>query len=309
MKKYEYDNLDRKLLDKIGRLIKYEDDKAYINEEDISYLYTDIGLFCQILEVLDRNNIIIKRKPMSTKYLKQLIYNYRENHDIKIKEQIVEICMRYIYTYIGYCAKYFDISYDETISYAYEAVEDIIKNYDGGSSIEQYLGMYIRNYVLKSIRDSSPIKNLFYNVSYFDIVREIKALEQKYNTSVLEDPFLIEEVFTNIKEKYNLTNKQIEMMKRRYYILNPIYKEDISINNDNFNYDAIIIIHEMLSLLDEKDRELFELKYNNICSLSEIARRQKISKQTLSLREQTIIDKMNNYLIKNRELRVKKRRV
>lgn len=217
--------------------------------------------------------------------------------------------MRYIYTYIGYCAKYFDISYDETISYGYEAVEVAIKNYDGGVAIEQYLGMYIRNYVLKSIRESSPIKNIFYNVSYFDIVREIKTLEEKYNTSIVQDPFLIEEVFIIIKEKYSLTDKQIEMIKRKYNILNPIYKEDVLANDDYLNYDEIIIIYEMLSYLDEKDRELFELKYNNVCNLTEIARKQGISKQTLSFREQTILKKMNDYLLNNEKLRVKKRRV
>lgn len=311
MKNYEYNNLDRNLLDKIGSLIKYEDNKAYINEEDISYLYNDIGLFCQILEVLDRNNIKIKKRIQSTKILKQLIYNYQESHDIKIKEEIVLICMRYIYTYIGYCCKYFNIPYEETISYAYEAIEDVINSYDGSTLLEQYLGMYIRNYVFKYVRDYSPIKNIYSNVNCFDIVREIKLLEQKYNTSIVEDPSLIEEVFTNIKEKYHLNNNQIEMIKRRYYISNPIFNGyNLSNNEDNYlDYDDTIMLHQMVSVLDKLDREFFELKYNYNCSLTEIANKQNISKQTLSLREQTILKKMNNRLLKNKELRVKKRRV
>ena len=299
----EYNYLDRGILDKLGKLVRYENEQAYINEEDISYLYTDIGLFCQILEVFDRNNIKIKRKKITTAYLKQMVYNYQKTKDLKIRDQIIEVCMRYIYAYVIYCCKYYGINQDELISYGYEGLEYAISNYDGTIPIEQYIYKYIEYYILMGIRRSSIIVSDFGNIIYSNFIKEIKLVEQKYNVSVEEDSQLIEEIFENIKKKYSLNEKQIKMLKTKYLIANPIYMENIMYDEkvDNIDPEKIAIIDEMLFSLKERDRELIRMKYRDKCTLPEIGIKQGVSKQNVSIREQRILKKMNEYLLNNRK--------
>lgn len=122
--------LDRELLDKIGSLVKIENHHQYIDEENLRFLYSDVGLFCQVMKVLNRNDIEIRKKPESGRLLKKLILEYQNTKDIKLIEKITNLSMYYIYSIVLQLGKKYTISFEELIFSAYEGLLYSINAYD-----------------------------------------------------------------------------------------------------------------------------------------------------------------------------------
>ena len=211
--------LDRELLDKIVSLVKIENHHQYIDEKDLRFLYSDIGLFCQVMETLDKNNIEIRKKPESGRLLKKLILEYQNTKDIKLIEKITNLSMYYIYSIVFNIGKKYNISFEILISPAYEGLLYSINTYDESKNhrIIAYISRNIYYFILKYIEEIS-----------------------KYNENKLK----LEEVD---KEKYYLIDDRINEMvcvnkiKNYLDVLTPIQKQIIELYygfNDNDMYST-----------------------------------------------------------------------
>ena len=149
--------LDRSLLNKIGSLVKRENHYQYIDEKDLRFLYSDVGLFCQVMETLDKNNIEIKRKMDRNSILKNKILEYQKTKEIELIEEITNLSMYYIYSIVFNVGKKYNISFEILISPAYEGLLYSINTYDESKNhpIRAYIPRNIYYFILKYIEEIS----------------------------------------------------------------------------------------------------------------------------------------------------------
>jgi len=195
--------LSSELLDKIGTLVKVDNHQQYIDEEDLRFLYHDIGLYCKIMEVLDRNNIKIKKRWDRSGILKEKVLEYQRTKNTTLIDEITDLSMYYIYSISFGLSKKYNTSFEELISPAYDGLLYSINSFDESKEC--------------------PVSNYIKNNIYYYILNYIVMISKN------RDNFLPLEVVDN--EKYYLIDDRInEMVDARIIyeyldILTPIQRQ------------------------------------------------------------------------------------
>lgn len=272
---------ERKLLDKLGKLIKYKNGKGYISGIDIMNLDLDIATYCYVIEVLNRNDItIIRNKIFNNDEILNKVLEYKKSNDLELRNEIIEEFMYNIFLYASYFAKRYHIPVQELISYGCEAVIFSIENYypTDGYSFTAYCNR---------------------NIKYF-----LREAEEVTNKKIDDDEDFYEFVLERCK-CLSLLTKDLRLEISSYLINNPISfnsEEFLSYASSNQSDCSIraannrCFTDDILKKLSCGERELLELRYGlngkSACSYRMIGAIQGIHGQVAYNREKKILAKI-----------------
>lgn len=250
--------LDKELLNKIGRLVKTDNHSKYIEEEELRFLYGNVNLSCTIFELLNRNNIKIKRIPKDSTTLREKIIKYQKNNT-ELRNEILYDCLYFIYRISYKMSIENSISMEELVSYGYEGLMYAVNNYnkEKNYNVITYISQNIYYSIARHINNYKSSNNKLISIE------EINNIES----------YVIEDTLDRISDKEKVT-KCLDK-------LSPAYQEIVKLY---FGFNG------------NREYTLNEISKKNNTSM-EVARK-KLRKSLIRIKNNYLAEEKNVYIKK-----------
>jgi len=190
-------------------------------------------------------------------------------------------------------------------SYAYEGLCNAVDKFNPelGNRFSTYANSIIVNTIKNGVLEEEKNNTTEVNPSLFRLVKPyIKQIEEKYETSLIENPNIVNEIVTTMLKENIINKDQYDNVKK--YILRTIplsfEGEKIDFINDGdlnkvLNYDLKGQIIELLDILSPIQKEILILRYGLFekpKTCKEIAEIYGLTKGGVSYHEQRALDKL-----------------
>ncbi len=245
------------------------------------------------------------RQSISGEATLRLLREYKENHSMEIRNEIVSNYYYLVNSVAKSYANYTGISIGELESYGSEGLILAVEKFDvnNGNSFIPYALSYIKGYILRGIPE---IQGFSRGVFFSCYVTALRIVEEKYNQSIFGNIDMLDEVCELIKNMSGLSQKSIANGKKKILFLMSdtikAHKQDTKCIDDNSLYkildddytdDLRKDINLVLGSLRDRDRKVIELRYglngNEVYSCNEVAAIFHVSDRRIRKIEQRVL--------------------
>lgn len=259
--------MDRKILNKVSKIIRVENEKQYILFEDLETFGFNSYEYLYLFEVLDRNNIDIKGiyKNGKAEKINNTILEYQKDKSDILRDKIFDMCKSYIYQICHTYSKRYNIPSEELFSYAYEGFILAITKYKNAYklSFRDYCIKRIQEYLLNSIRyiNTAGIAcSLYYN-----FMKAKYNVEKNSSIKLEEDITILDDILKELQNDYNYSEETINHIRGDYLLNSSIPLESIE---NSYLYDEQedkiinkVVVNDALESLKEKKKNIIKLRY------------------------------------------------
>lgn len=262
--------MEKRVIDKIGELVKVENGKQCIYMDDLDFFEFNVTDYFDLFEILDRNNINIKGIFTNSRIDKiyDTIFEYQKNKSSILRDRLFDNCKGYVYQIAYEYGKKSNIPAEELFSYAYEGFISSIDRYNDsyGFSFRDFCIKTIREYLLNNIRyinNTGVICSVYYNFM------NVKSyIEKDLGVTLEEDISILDDILKDLQIIYDYPDSTIKHIRWEYLLRNAMSLDSIK---DRYLCDDMedkittkVAVNDSLDYLKEKRRNIIKLRYGFI---------------------------------------------
>lgn len=176
-----------------------------------------------IEDYIKEMNIVYDEKKVQEK-----LREYRETNNIKIRNEIIEMCLPLILHSIDISGKYVDVSKEDIYSYACEGLMYAIDKYDVSFNtlFRIYAMNVIRSKIILGASRASRISPKNHYMHFLEVKNEV---EEETGKSLSNNIELLDLILERMMDYYLISGTTADTIKKSYVVNHCLsYEEDIS---------------------------------------------------------------------------------